>query len=348
MEPVTHMLTGAVLARTGFNRRAAYATIAMALAAELPDADVVWSLGGPVTGFEHHRGITHTLLAIPFEAALVTAACYGVHRWRKRETKAPLNWRLLFAGTLLALLSHILLDWTNNYGVRPFFPFNPHWYAGSFVFIFEPVLFAILVLGLVLPSLFGLINSEIGSRKGRFASPGWAITALVFVAALYVLRFNEHTKALQLATQNAPAEATRSFASPHPTNPFLWSVVTDTPASYQLSTINTRSGLAAPPTPSDTLYKPQTTLPLLVAKRSALGRVYLDWSLYPILTETPDQSDPGHPLTQVTFADARFLYNTALMSGRKHPPLSGTVLLDMASPEGERVVETKMGDRTQK
>ena len=33
MEPVTHFLTGAVLARAGFNRRTAYATLAMTLAA---------------------------------------------------------------------------------------------------------------------------------------------------------------------------------------------------------------------------------------------------------------------------------------------------------------------------
>ena len=34
MEPITHLMTGAVLARTGFNRKAAYATLAMTIAAE--------------------------------------------------------------------------------------------------------------------------------------------------------------------------------------------------------------------------------------------------------------------------------------------------------------------------
>ncbi len=143
MEPVTHILTGAVLARAGFNRRAAYATAAMAIAAEMPDLDTVSSMFGPVAGFEHHRGITHTFAAVPFEAALLTLVFFGVHRMRRRPaTRAPTRWGWLFAGTLVALLSHLLLDWTNNYGIRPFFPFNPRWYAGSFVFIFEPVLLA--------------------------------------------------------------------------------------------------------------------------------------------------------------------------------------------------------------
>ena len=51
MEPVTHFLTGACLGRTGFNRRTAYATLAMTLAAEAPDLDVFWGFRGPVAGF---------------------------------------------------------------------------------------------------------------------------------------------------------------------------------------------------------------------------------------------------------------------------------------------------------
>jgi inner membrane protein len=294
---------------------------------------------------EHHRGITHTFVAVPFEAAALTLAFYAWHRWRKRPTKAAPNWALLYAGTLLALLSHLLLDWTNNYGIRPFFPFNPRWYAGSFVFIFEPVLFGILVLALVLPSLFGLINAEVGARKRRFASAGWAWIALLLIAGLYVLRYDQRQIAMNLVAQQAPAE--RVFASPHPTDPFTWSVVSDSPDAYRLYTVGTRSG-ADVPAPYETLFKPSTTLPLLVAKRSYLGQIYLDWSMFPVLTETPDTTDPNHPLTRVTFADARFMYATSLTDGREHPPLSGSVLLDMQEPEGSRVIETKFDGRTQK
>ena len=83
-------------------------------------------------------------------------------------TAAPVRWGLLFGFALIASLSHILLDWTNNYGVRPFFPFNPRWYAGSFVFIFEPVMFVALLLALLAPLLFGLVGSEVGARRPVF------------------------------------------------------------------------------------------------------------------------------------------------------------------------------------
>ena len=345
MEPVTHMLTGAVLARTGLNRRAAYATIAMALAAEMPDLDTVWSLGGPVTGFEHHRGITHTIVGLPFEAAIVVAVFWAVHRLRGRPaTKAPVRWGSLYGFALLALLSHLLLDWTNNYGIRPFFPFNPHWYAGSFVFIFEPVMFLLLLIGLVAPALFGLIGSEVGVRKAAFAGRGWATFAIVGVLALWIWRAGEHGRAIALATQTAPAGTTRVFASPHPTNPWRWSVVEETPATYQLGTVNTRAGTLDPPEPGDTLYKPETTLALLAAKRTYLGRVYLDWSMLPVLKETAGEQPAER---EITFADARFLYRTTGMDGRRNPPISGTVLLNMAAPEGQRVEQMRMGTREQ-
>jgi inner membrane protein len=349
MEPVTHMLTGAVLSRAGVNRKAAYATVAMVIAAELPDADTLWGFGGPVVGFEHHRGITHTFLATPVEAALVTAAFWAWHRLRKSpKTKAAVNWWVLFFGCWLALLSHLLLDWTNNYGLRPFFPFNPRWYAGSFVFIFEPVMFAILVLALVLPALFGLVGSEVGAKTPQFRGRGWAIAALVGVFLLYCVRYVEHAKAIAIAEQNEPAGTTRVFASPHPGNPFLWSTVSDAPLLYHLADVDTRRNLVLPGAPADTLYKLPVTLPILAAKRTFLGQVYLDWSMYPVITQAADTTDPNHPLVEVTFADARFMYSTVLGDGRTKPALTGTVLLDMAAHEGDRVVEMKMGTRVQK
>ena len=184
MEPVTHMLTGAVMARAGLNRKAASMTLAMAIAAEFPDIDMLWGLRGPVTELEHHRGITHTFLGVPFEAALIASAVWAWHRWRKNTPVPAANWGWLFGGCLLALLSHILLDWTNNYGVRPFFPFDAHWYAGSFVFLVEPIMLLLLAMAFIAPALFGLIGSEVGVRKSQFRGRGWAIAALVGIAAV--------------------------------------------------------------------------------------------------------------------------------------------------------------------
>ncbi len=85
MDPFTHLLTGACLARAGFNRKAAYATAAMIVAADLPDIDTLWGIGGPVAALQHHRGWTHTFFGVPFEAAAVVAVAWLWHRWRSRR-----------------------------------------------------------------------------------------------------------------------------------------------------------------------------------------------------------------------------------------------------------------------
>jgi inner membrane protein len=348
MEPITHLMTGVCLARAGFNRKAAYAAIAMTVAAEAPDLDSLWAIDGPVAAFQHHRGWTHTFLGIPFEAAIVVGAIWLFHRWRTRRApsnkplKAPIRWGLLYCFSLLALLSHLLLDWTNNYGLRPFFPFNPRWYAGSFVFIFEPVLFLILLIALIAPSLFGLIGSEVGVRKPPFGGRSWAIAALLGMVVVWTVRFVEHQKALQLAQAGDynGAPVLRVAADPHPINPFLWQTIVETPQSYQISSADTFNNILANSDQAEIIYKPPTTLATLVAKRSWLGEVYLDWSQYPVVTETGTDPDG---LTTVSFRDLRFLYDTPFFSGRQKTPLSGAVYVNA----DRRVVRMEMDGRVQ-
>jgi inner membrane protein len=349
MDPITHLMTGAVLSRAGFNRKAAYATVAMTLAAEAPDLDSLWSIGGPIAAFQHHRGWTHTFVGLPLEAGVVVGVIWLVHRWRQRRRTlpkppaAPVRWGLLYCFTLIALLSHLLLDWTNNYGLRPFFPFNPRWYAGSFVFIFEPVIFLLLLIALLAPALFGLINSEVGARRPPFRGRGWAITALIAIVALWGFRILQRNEAIQLATGGdiASSEVLRVFVSPYPINPFKWHAIVETPSFYQLATVDTLSVAIDTTQAADIFYKPPTTLATLVAKRSWLGEVYLDWSSYPFVMETGGTSPDG--LTTVTFRDLRFLYDTPFLSGRENPPLSGSVFLN----SDRYIVRMEMDGRVQ-
>jgi len=295
----------------------------MTLAAEAPDLDMLWGAGGPVAGFEHHRGITHTLLGVPFDAALIVGVVWLLHRarlkgwlrWGERwggvATRAPVRWALLYGFCLVALLSHLLLDWTNDYGVRPFFPFNPHWYAGSLVFIFEPVLFAVLLLALLAPFFFGLIGSEVGAKRPPFRGQGWAIFALLAMLSLWAWRWVEHADALDLARREYfdGSPKLRLFASPYPVNPFLWHVVVETPDHFQLATVDTGTGQVTTAGATDIIYKPPTTLATLAAKRSWLGQVYLDWSTWPVVEQT---GIDANGVATVRFRDLRFGYDTFL------------------------------------
>ena len=371
MEPVTHLLTGACLSRTGLNRRAAYATLTMVVAAEFPDIDTLWSLRGPIEEFQHHRGITHTFLGLPFEAALIVLGVYALHRWRIRRasaqpaarpkplTVAPVRWSVLYGLALIALLSHLLLDYTNNYGLRPFFPFNESWYAASIVFIVDPLILALLLGALVLPWLFGLVSAEVGARRQPFRGRGWAIAALVGIVGWWGLRTVEHQRAVQMAlTQSmvAPTPAIASnvaqppeadtnvvptflparaaLASPDPLNPFRWSAVMDFGPVYRLAEADTYGGTL---TTGETTYpKPDRSAEILAAERSKLGRVYMDWSPMPFLevtradtaltSDSAESGERGVATTLVTFRDPRFLGGRLRETGRQ--PLTGTVELD--------------------
>jgi inner membrane protein len=173
MEPLTHFFTGACMGRAGLNRKTPYATLAATLAAEAADLDVFWGLRGPVEGLKHHRGITHTFVGVPVVAAAIVGLVCLLHRWlerrraRKREAARltpgepvprrlqprTVHWGWLSLTAFLAALSHIALDWTNNYGIRPL-SLQSHWYSGDLVFIAEPVLWALFYWLWSCPSYF--------------------------------------------------------------------------------------------------------------------------------------------------------------------------------------------------
>jgi inner membrane protein len=354
MEPVTHFLTGACLGRAGFNRRTAYATLAMTLAAEAPDMDVFWGFRGPVAGFGHHRGITHTFVGAPFVALAVTGVVWLWHRSRREPPVVPPRWALLWLFSCLAVLSHIFLDWTNNYGVRPFFPFNPRWYSLDIAFIIEPIIFAALLLGLVVPAILGLADREIGAGKPLFRGRGWAIGALVVVAIDLGVRAGEHHRALELIsnTRFGDQPMLRAAAEPYPVTPFHWSALVETAGYYQMGSVDTWNETVDTNDQNDVIFKPPVTPAVMAAKRSWLGRVYLDWARFPLVEDrghanlTASDDLAPEPLdTVVEFSDLRFAY-PVLSRGRSEATRALTAW-DYITPDG-RIDAMVMNGRVQK
>jgi inner membrane protein len=328
VEPITHFLTGACMGRAGFNRRTALATATMTLAAEAPDLDVLGRFRGSVFAFAHHRGFTHSFLGLFLTSAVVVGFMYLAWRLRGRKTNDPNlrpRWGLLFVFAYIAGLSHILLDFTNNYGVRPFWPFSERWYSWDIVFIAEPVLWAALILGLVVPALFALINQEIGAKQKGLRGRAAAICALVTMVLLWIVRDYEHRRAVNAlrARTYAQEQPIRVGAYPTYINPFVWHGVVETRSLFVLAEVDSLGPEVDPGKSIEARwhYKPEETPVTLAAKRSFLGRVYLDWAKFPI-TETEKTAD-GEYL--VHFYDLRF-EQTFGSSGRR--PLSAGVILN--------------------
>lgn len=272
----------------------------LTLAAEAPDLDVLAAVRGRAFSFAHHRGFTHSFLGVPIVAIVVVGFVYLVWHLRGRKTNDPAlppRWGLLFFYACLAGLSHILLDFTNNYGVRPFWPFSEKWYSWDIVFIVEPVILALLILGLVVPALFGLIDREIGAKR-RAPHGGLAASlALIGIVVVWGVRDYEHRRAV-----NALASRTYNGADPlrvsaYPTwiNPFAWDGVVETRDFFALTLVDSQGPDVDPEERMEIRYKPEETPITLAAKRSYIGRVYLDWAQYPITeTELLDGSPKGY------------------------------------------------------
>jgi len=306
------------MGRAGLNRKTALATATLTLGAEAADLDVFSRFGGSAFGLNHHRGFTHSFLGVPLVAAAVVGFVYLLWRLRGRRIRnpnLPPRWGLLFAYACLAGLSHILLDFTNNYGVRPFWPFSERWYSWDIVFIVEPVFLVVLTLGLILPALFSLINEEIGVRdknaapKGRLA----AALALLAVFACWGLRDYEHRRAVAALQSRSyqGADAIRVSAYPYWVNPFRWYGVVEAPAFFATMDVDSVTPEVDPQAQIQIHYKPEETPVTLAAKKTYLGRVYLSWAQYP-LTETEQlQNDPGASARAayvVRFRDLRYDY----------------------------------------
>jgi inner membrane protein len=249
------------------------------------------------------------------------------------------HWGWLYGTALLASLSHLLLDWTNNYGLRPFFPFNPRWYAGSLVFIAEPVIWALLLMALLTPALLGLIGGEIGARRPRFRGQGWAIFALTGMVLLWGWRWAEQGRARMLAenTRISEAPVKRMALEPYPVNPFRWHAILETDGYFQTAEIDTRSGEILSDASRDRIYKPTVTAAVEAAKQTLLGKAYLDWGQWAVVRDLGPVAVPGlspprlaanRQWTTVEFDDLRFEYSyLGQEQTPRQSPLSGWVYI---------------------
>jgi len=334
------------MGRAGLNRHTALATATLTLGAEAADLDVLSRFGGSAFALNHHRGFTHSFLGVPLVAAAVVGFVYLLWRLRGRRTRnpnLPPRWGLLFAYACLAGLSHILLDFTTSYGVRPFWPFSERWISWDIVFIIEPVLLVVLILGLSLPALFSLINEEIGARRtgppGRLA----ATLALLAVFTYWGLCDYEHRRAVAaLQSRNYQgADPVRVSAYSYMTNPFRWHGVVETPTFFATMDVDSLAPEVDPEAQMQIRYKPEETPATLAAKKTYLGRVYLSWAQYPVIETEQLQDDPGDDpgaAYVVRFRDLRYDYPGR--SGRA--TLGARVFLT----RDLRVVEERFGIRS--
>ncbi len=309
MDNITHALTGVFLSRAGFNRITPRATLLLVLAANAPDVDIAAALGGSLNYIHWHRHITHSLVAAPVLALFAVALVRIIERvLNPRAPKAGRGkvWLTAWLVALAGVVSHLLLDLTNVYGIRLLLPFSGEWFHLDLTALVDVWIWAVLLLCLVAPWLGRLVSSEIGARSTKLPGRGFAIAALLFVAFInfaHKVLHDRATAVLDSRIYNGSAPV-RVAAFPNPSNPLRWHGLAETRDSVSLFDLN----VLAPfdPASGRIFYKPEDHPALAIARRTSTFQQFLRFSLYPFWRILP--SSQGDGFWRVELTDLRFGY----------------------------------------
>jgi inner membrane protein len=314
MDPVTHIVTGVALSQFVPAPSRAVAAAAGFFFAILPDLDYITSFNDRLSYLKHHRGFTHSVLALILFVFLIAGLgrLVGGPRWFRP---------LLIIG-FLVLTSHLFLDWTTSYGTQLLSPFTKAKLSLDWVFIIDPYLTALLAAG----ALATLISTGWGRSVGA--------TCLGLGVVYILLCGFYHHQALNLARQvfsHNSGENTKIAALPQPFSPWRWLLVAETPGEVRqafvqlpywpqggavraLTEIPVRMDLQTPPQVPPATYRPPNSLevylwqaaPLpaaaLAPECRSLLDTYLEFSRFPILIS--NDHVPGGVI--LTWLDLRF------------------------------------------
>jgi inner membrane protein len=338
MENIAHTFFGLALAKAGLERSTPMATAALVISSNLPDIDVLTRVvGDQFSGLEHHRGITHSLIGLVPLSALLALSMIGADRlWRLRRDPfaRPASPSRLFLLAYLGGLGHILLDFTNSYGVRPLLPFSDRWFYGDLIFIVDPWIWLILGFGLVL-SARGPLKISLWIAIGTLQSLAVALAPGIPLAARLIwfmglalaiagaIRAHKGASlarwslALLLAYYAGvwavrDAVRQRTFGSlpsaevysvgllPNPANPLSWKAVAAAPGSIFVG----EAALSSITSETHIEWRRMDQLDPALAealRRSRQGRIFLDFARY--VAATVQKEDGRY---RILLEDVRF------------------------------------------
>jgi inner membrane protein len=298
MDPLTHTATGIFLGRAGLNRWTPLALPILVLAANAPDIDIVALAGGPLNYLQYHRHLTHSLAAMPVLAIGVVALVRLVGR-------KPVRWTGAFLAALVAVASHLLLDYTNEYGIRLLLPFSNSWQRLDLTPVVDLWIWTAILVAFAGPFLARLVTAEIrsGKIKNLRHGRGFAWAALLFFLAYNGSRAVLHTRALAMLDSRVyrGVEPVRVAALPSQ-NPLAWRGLVEAPEFYAVEDVNLTQQFD--PNAGRIFYKPEANPTLDAARRTKTFRIFLGFAQFPFWRIIAVSDPPNGK--QVDVFDMRF------------------------------------------
>ena len=190
MDTITHGIAGALIGKAVFRgedmfasqsfNRARIITWSLMLGAIFPDSDMFRDFlsSNQMLILTWHRGVTHSLVCMPFFALALAALTRWFARWRKWD--AP-SFGALTGIYAIGILSHILLDLVTSFGTMAWSPLQWSRPAWDLIFIIDFTFTALLLC----PQLLAWVYRKPEGLKNR-AIITWSVLSLASlgVAAL--------------------------------------------------------------------------------------------------------------------------------------------------------------------
>ncbi|MBX9895422.1 MAG: metal-dependent hydrolase [Nitrosomonas sp.] len=225
MDPLTHALSGALLARATATAPARlplrWQITAGFTAAAFPDIDLILRLIDTITYLNWHQGPTHSLILLPVWAWLLA--------WLfSRLSRGRFGWRLFYQPACLGLTIHIAGDLITSYGLMLFAPFSTERYSLPLVFVIDPWFSLIITAGLIA-----------SWRYPQHRIP--AVAALLVLCGYVIFLFTLHQQAATIASRYIESQAISSpqiDLLPQPLSPFHWKIIIRNRETYHIADID--------------------------------------------------------------------------------------------------------------
>ena len=289
MEPFTHALTSLALARAGGRRLPRFGTAMLVVSGLAPDLDYASYFGGASAFMQFHRAALHSVAGSAAVACAVAGAFCALDKKIPRKKKAPnqtftpLAFGAAFAVCAVGAAGHMLLDVASGVGAQLLWPFRVHWTAWDLINDLDLWALLLLIVGLLLPLLFGLVNEEVGARKKGPGGSRAAMVTLVLFAAYLGARADLHSRAIDLVLSREyhGRIALSAAAFPESSAPFAWRGIATTDNTAEEVDVPLGPGDAMDSDRSVTLFKPQDSPALDAGEKTAAARKFLLYAKVP-------------------------------------------------------------------
>ena len=268
MDNVCHTLVGLAFGEAGLKEKTAFAMPTLALAANLPDIDVL-AFATDVPAVAIRRGITHGVPAQILLPVAFAGLMWILGRRSTRGGRPQVRFGWLLALGFIGVLTHVFLDYLNTYGIRLLSPMSQRWFYGDAVFIVDVWLWLMLGTGVWV------------ARRSR---PAYARLALLCAAVYIAAMLLSARVARQIVVEAWTArtgEPPRSLmVGPVPFTPLRRSVIVDAGDRYVEGTFRwfpARVSFAA-----DAVAKNDHLPAVATARQNPAVRGILVWSRFPV------------------------------------------------------------------